>query len=271
MEHNTPDSTHNNQVDISGEPLRDFQSNHDKKGFSKQKIIIVIVGLVVLLAIGFGLALITSSGSEAPNKIPDQSSSNKQSPSSSSANDDVPAVQTTKKFKSDFPRIEFTYPENWNVKAERDEEGVRVESPEFDYQSINGNKIKGHFRIYIRQGARQVDSKYIGRGIASLPSQKLSYTEPPAGQRPETNLSFFGIDSSDHFAFFLIAGNFSLQKGESLGPEYGTEPETYIITGGYTTNELTDDLATNPVPLEYFGQTNAYKQAIEIIKSLKLL
>ncbi len=69
----------------------------------------------------------------------------------------------------------------------------------------------------------------------------------------------------------MIAGNFSLQKDESLGPEYGREPETYIIAGGYSSTELTDDLATNQVGLEYFSQTNAYKQAIEILKSLKIL
>ncbi len=101
--------------------------------------------------------------------------------------------------------------------------------------------------------------------------EKLIYVSPAPNQRPETNLSFFGLDSSDHFAYFMIAGNFSLVKDESLGPEYGTEPETYIITGGYSSNELAEDMATNPVPLEYFSTTTAYKQAIEIIKSLKIL
>lgn len=257
-------------AELPGEPASQHQPSMPKGGFSKKRIALVLVGLIVLLGIGFGFALLTSGTETSPtSNTTTTESSETDNPASEVT--DVPVVTATKTFKADFPRVEFTYPENWKVAANRDEEGIRVESPEFNYQSVNGNTIKGHFRIYIRQGARQVDSKYIGRGIAALPSEKIAYVNPPAGQRPETNISFFGLDSSDHFAFFLIAGNFSLQKDESLGPEYGTEPETYIISGGYTSNELTDDMATNPVPLEYFGQTNVYKQAIEIVRSLKLL
>ena len=68
----------------------------------------------------------------------------------------------------------------------------------------------------------------------------------------------------------MVAGNFQLNKGDTLGPDYGKEPETFIVTGGYSSSVLTDDLATNKVPLDSYRQTNAYKQAIAIIKSLKL-
>jgi len=270
MDEHERDPLYVKPTELPGEPISQHQPDMQKGGFSKKRLILVFIGLILLLGIGFGAAVLTSSSETSPASSTTTPESNEPS-SASSAATDVPTVTATKTFKADFPRIEFTYPENWNVTANRDQEGIRIESPEFNYQSVNGSTIEGHFRIYIRQGARQVDSKYIGRGIAALPSEKLAYVNPPAGQRPETNLSFFGLDSSDHFAFFLIAGNFSLEKDESLGPEYGTEPETYIITGGYTSNELTDDMATNPVPLEYFGQTNAYKQAVEILKSLKLL
>ena len=271
MENDSKDPFEMNRLDLPGEPPVDHQPDVQKTGFSKKKVVLVVVGFFVLLGIGFGAALLTGNNGTENGDTTQSKTADTEKVESSQRLSDVPDAAGTKSFKADFPRIEFTYPENWTVEANRDQEGVRVESPDFNYQSVNGNTIKGNFRIYIRQGARQVDSKYIGRGIAALPSEKLAYTNPPAGQRPETNLSFFGLDSTDHFAYFLIAGNFSLEKNESLGPEYGTEPETYIITGGYTSKELSDDLATNPVPLDYFGQTNAYKQGIEIIKSLKLL
>lgn len=238
-------------------------------GFSVKRILLVFAGLVVLAGAGFGFALLTGQGDEK-----ERTATNNTAPidTTSEANDkDVPAVTSTKTFKSDFPRIEFTYPGNWVATADNEQQDVRIESPEFSYTSINGGVIKGNFRIYIRQGARDQDSKYIGRGIAAIPSEKLAYKDPPSGQRPETNLSFFGLDTPDNFAFFLIAGNFSLEKGQSLGPDYGKEAETYIITGGYSSNELSDDLATNTVPVDYFDSTNAYKQAIDILKSLKLL
>ncbi len=240
-----------------------------KTGISKKRLILVIVGIILLGATGFAAALLTSNDESTPTANEQQSA--EQTPEPISTTTDIPATAATKTFKSDFPRVEFTYPETWKVTASRDDQDIRIESPEFKYTSVTGSTTDGNFRVYIRQGARVEDSKYIGRGIAAQDSGKLAYTAPAPSQRPETNLSFFGLDNSDHFAYFMIAGNFSLLKNESLGPEYGTEQDTYIIIGGYSSSELADDLATNPVPLEFFSTTNAYKQAIDIIESLKIL
>lgn len=240
-----------------------------KGGFSKKRLLLVLSGLIVLGAMGFSLALFTSK--EAPPKTVVDTPQASQQTASPSGTNDIPPAGSPKVLKSDFPRVEFTYPDTWEVIENRDQESIRIESPQFSYTSIGGSAVTGKFRIYIRQGARQQDSKFIGRGVAAQPSEKLIYLAPSSNQRPETNLSFFGLDSSDNFAFFLIAGNFSLQKDETLGPEYGTEPETYIIAGGYSSDELTEDLAMNPVPLDYFSTTNAYKQGTDIIKSLKIL
>ncbi|MBA3758052.1 hypothetical protein H0X10_00245 [Candidatus Saccharibacteria bacterium] len=267
---NGDDNFPNGPLELPGEPeITSVSQRATKSGFSKKRIALVIFGLVILASIGFGAALLF--GKENAPEAPAATTQNIDNNQAGSSENDVPAVTSTKTFKADFPRIEFTYPGNWVANANSEQEGVRIESPEFSYTSINGGTIKGNFRIYIRQGARQQDSTYIGRGIAIRQSEKLVYVNPPPGQRPETNLSFFGLDTSDNFAFFMIAGNFSLEKDQSLGPEYGKEAETYIITGGYSSTELSDDLATNQVPLDYFQTTNAYKQAIDILKSLKLL
>jgi len=68
----------------------------------------------------------------------------------------------------------------------------------------------------------------------------------------------------------MIAGNFQLNTGETLGPSYGKESETFIVAGGYSAKDLTDDMATNKVPTQGYNQTNAYKQALDIVKSLQL-
>jgi hypothetical protein len=258
-------------MQLPGEPDSSYSplTRPKQPGVSRKRLVLVVIGLILLGAIGFAAALMTSDKKEP--SAPAPATQETQAPQTNQVVGDVPPTAGTKTFKGDFPRVEFTYPDNWAVTEDKEQEGIRVESPEFSYTTINGGTVKGNFRVYIRQGARQVDSKYIGRGIASQQSETLMYAEPAPGQRAETNLSFFGLDTSDNFAFFMIAGNFSLQKDESLGPEYGREPETYIIVGGYSSKELTDDLAMNQVPLEVFSQTNAYKQGIDILKSLKIL
>lgn len=224
----------------------------------------------MLLGIGFGVGKLVSlkKDNPAPATTPRPTEEPIVDPQANAFITDIPESVVTKTFESRFPSLEFTYPETWVV-TESDN-GVRIESPELTYQTVEGEKVTGPFRLYMRQGAREVDSKYIARGIAALPSEKLAYSEPHPGQRKETNLSFFGLDESDHFAFLFIAGNFNLSKGQSLGPSYGKEPQTYIISGGFSSADLKDDLATNKVFLDAFQDSNAYRQAIEIIKSLKL-
>ena len=148
--------------------------------------------------------------------------------------------------------------------------GIRIESTAFTFPAKYQGETSGNFRIYIRQGARKVDGTYIGRGYAVKPSEKLTYTQPAVGQRTETLLSSFGYDTTDNFAYFLIAGNFQLALGDTLGPNYGTEADTYIITGGYTSPTAVDDLATIPVALTYYQTTKAYRQALIILGSLQL-
>ncbi len=228
--------------------------------------VVVLLGVVVLALVGYKLfakkpAAPTTNSSDVIESVPDV----RPGPT----NSDIPAAGETVTFKSSQPRMELTHPKTWTVTENTG--GVRIESPEFSYETLGSGEVSGYFRIYIRQGARQADSAIIGRGVASLASEKLTYTAPVTGQRPETNMSFFGLDTDDHFAFLFIAGNFSLNKGESLGPDYGKEPETFLVMGGYSAKDLTDDMATNQVSLEYFQTTEAYKQAIDIIKSLKLL
>ncbi len=173
-------------------------------------------------------------------------------------------------FDSSDPRLSFEYPDTWEVNENEEDGTLRVTSPPISYQTVDGVQIDGHFRIFLRQTAREDDAQYIGRGVASLPSETLTYTNPSANQREETSISFFGINDSSNFGFFFIAGNFSLSPGDILGSDYGREEGTYIIGGGYSSSELQDDLQTHPVPLDQFNQTEAYEQAIEIIRSIRI-
>ena len=182
--------------------------------------------------------------------------------------DDVPDVPASETYSSTALSVGFKYPKTW--KTSEADGGIRIDSPQFTYPAANLGSVDGIFRIYIRQGARKADSRYVGAGTAIKPSEKLVYTKPAVGQRSDTLLSSFGNNSTDIFTYFLIAGNFQLAKGDTLGPNYGTEPDTYIVAGGYTSITAVDDLAMNSVALTYYDKTTAYKQAYGIISSLQL-
>lgn len=226
-------------------------------------LLLAVIGLVVVAGIGFAVwkfvlnkpkttPVATAPAVTQPKKVVN----------------DIADEPLSKDYSSTALSVAFKYPEGW--KASEASGGIRIESPNFTYQDATNTDVSGNFRIYIRQGARTIDGKYIGRGVAIKPSEKLTYTQPAIGQRTDTLLSSFGLDTSDNFAFFMIAGNFQLQKEDTLGPDYGKEAETYIVAGGYSTSAAIDDLATTPVSINYYATTNAYKQAHAIIASLKL-
>lgn len=257
-------------LELPGGEHSSKRSSHKHRSTRRvgKKLLIGICALVVLAGLGYvGKKLINSSGDQT--KTTSTSKQQSGTNNTSGKPSDVPNNPATKTFKSDVLGLELTYPTSWTV-SETTDNGLRVESPEFSYQTTDKGDVAGNFRVYIRKGTRPADSKYIGRGVAIQPSEKLTYIQPTSTQRKDTNLSLFGLDTTDQFAYFLVAGNFQLKKGDTLGPGYGKEPETYIVVGGYSSNALTDDLATNKVPLDSFAQKNAYKQAIEVIKSLKL-
>ena len=236
-----------------------------KPGKWLKRLLLVLLILAITIGLGFAAGKLFGKRKEKPQ-------AQTQAPSTSTPvapkTSDIPSVYGTKTFTSSSLGVELTYPTGWT--ATEVNGGVRIESPEFTYTNSSAMTVSGNFRVYIRKGARDVDSKYIGRGVAVKPSEKLVYASPTSVQRKETNLSFFGLDNADAFAFFLVAGNFTLNKGDTLGPNYGKEADTVLVTGGYSSKDLKDDFATNLVPLATFQDTNAYKQALDILKSLKL-
>lgn len=236
---------------------------------SKRRWYLMACVVLALALVGFALWKFVLSDKPAaePAQLTTQTS-NDRSGEGNPASEDVPEATSTKEYSNGFLGLKLTHPDTWT--ATEAENGVRLESPSFTYHTEAKGNVSGYFRIYIRKGARSQDGKYIGRGYAIQASEKLAYTNPAPGQLAETNLSLFGLDEPTDFAFFMIAGNYSLQKGDTLGPNYGKEIDTYIIAGGFSEKALTEDLATNPVDPDLLKTSRAYKQAIDIVKSLNL-
>ncbi len=260
---NRPESQ---QPDIHRElPDLDEPKIAKKDKIITKTLIIVVASLLIAGGIGFGLYNLFLK-KDAPQPAPLTTQPAIDTPPAAK---DVPDATTTKLYENGQMGLKLTYPDTWVVTPTADR-GVRVESPTFTYASLEKASVSGQFRIYIRKGARPADGKTIGRGVAIQPSEKLVYTNPALDQRKDTLLSLFGLDTKDNFGFFMIAGNFQLNAGDTLGPDYGKEADAYIVSGGYSSTDLIDDMATNAVAISTLPTSNAYKQAVDILKTLQL-
>lgn len=236
-----------------------------KKSPMKGLLIVLVVMLVLGIAGAAGWFFILRDSDK-----PAQQQSQAQTTDTQDITDDVPEASNTETFTSSPYRITFQYPKTWTVTEDNDNSFL-IQSQEFTYKLASGGTKKGNFRVYVSKPADADDSAIIAKGVAVQPSSKLVYKKPTAAQRTETNLSLFGLDTVDNFAFLVITGNFVLQKGDTLGPNFGKEIETILIGGGYSEPSLTPGMATNPVPVDGFQDTNAYQQAIAIIESFEIM
>lgn len=254
-------------TDSGGTTTPERHSIRQKASLSRFKKTIIWIGIIIIVsAIGYEAFRVFTKKHITPVK---QVTTQTLQQEIASVPKDVPDAGTTKPYANPALSLKLSYPDTWKV-TETTDQGVRVESPEFSFISNEQGSQTGVFRIFIRKGARASDSKYIGRGYALAQSEKLNYTNPAADQRKDTLITQFGLDEPTNFAYFFIAGNFQLSKGDTLGPSYGSEPETYIISGGYSGPKLTDDMATYTVASDMPTTSNAYKQAVTIISSLQL-
>ena len=255
---------YNQSVEIDEENNKAVRRNGSQKSKKPKKLILILFTLAIVVALVGTIKMFTHKN------LPNKTTTNVEKKSEQKVEvADLPTTTATKEYENGPMGLTLTYPSDWTA-TETTDNGTRIESPVFNYKNLDGDPVSGNFRIYIRKGARAADRKYIGRGVAIQESLKTIYKKPAVGQRADTLVTNFGLDTADNFAYFFVAGNFQLKVGDTLGPDYGKEPETFIISGGYSSKDLKDDMATNTVPVDYISKSNAYKLAIEIIKSLQL-
>lgn len=237
---------------------------------SKRKILIrisfIILGLIVVAGLVFAIWKFV--GKNDSQSQAGRTETTAETEKTSNEPEELTDTDLSQTYKSDFLLLEFKHPVAWKVT-----EGsnfILVKSPNFNLQDKAGAQTNAHFKIYIKKGASPVDGSYLGKGYAVAASEKIKYTEPATGQRPETNLTNFGLETPDNFAYFVVQGNFELMQGDTLGPKFAAEPDSFLIAGGFGADDQTDGLATKILSANTFSENSAYKIGVEIIKSLKL-
>lgn len=259
----TPPSPYEQPLDLPGGEQPGHTPRTPKSKRSHKRLILAILGVGLLIGLGYAGTQLLDNKSE-----PTHQTAQTEEPTATPPPAETPVSSGDKTFTAETLAVEFQHPAEWSV-TEKDG-AITIKSPVFNYQKTGGATTNGFFKVYIRKMARDVDGKYIGRAVAMKATEPLTYTSPAVSQRKTTNLSFFGYDETSNFAFFMITGNFNLKKGETLGPNYGKEADTYIIVGGYGSAEDKDDLSFRMLSTSNFENPAAYKQAIEILKSLKV-
>lgn len=257
------------QMELPGDQERPSGSPKfkSKKNFKfPKKLFLGILILIIVAGLAFvGWKLFADKEEVAH---PQSQQPSNQSQADNSADDGLGSSELDKEYTNDFLRLSFKYPSSWTVNDVDD--AITIKSPDIKYKQNNGMETTGYFKIYIKKGATQSDGKYLGKGYAVANSEKIAYSEPATGQRSETFLTDFGLDTPDNFAYFIVQGNFDLKKGDTLGPSYGKEIDAYLISGGFSSSDQTDNMATNAVGLGTYKSSESYKVAVEIVKSLKI-
>jgi hypothetical protein len=254
----------NTPEDTAQEQIPPVHAGHAPKSVIVRRLIMLLLGIIL---VGGGVA---AAWKLIPSKKDDSQNNQSQQPPAEEpqTNQGIGDTALSETYKSDFLRLEFKYPGSWKVSEENS--ALTVKSPNFDFQDKTGMQTNGYFKVYIKRGTSDNDGKYLGNGYAVKPSEKFTYSEPATGQRTDTFLTDFGLETPDNFAYFVVQGNFNLKKGDTLGPKFANEPDSFLIAGGFAGGEQKDGLATQLLPLDSYKQDKAYITALEIVKTLQL-
>ncbi|HYF96784.1 MAG TPA: hypothetical protein VD947_01960 [Patescibacteria group bacterium] len=242
-----------------------------RASISKRTIIYRLVLAVIILAVITGALFAAWKLIPSKNDNPAQSSENQaqtKTPEDQDPESDIGDSRLSETYTSDFLRIDFKHPQSWKITEENS--GLIIKSPTFKLQENTGAESLSYFKIYIKRGATEGDGKYLGRGYAVADSEKIAYADPLPGQRKDSYLTNFGLETPDNFAYFIVQGNFNLMKGDTLGPKFASEADSFLISGGFSTDEQKEGLSTKIVSQDSYSGYPAYSTAVEIIKSLQL-
>lgn len=262
---------HSQKNDIASEILEHLKNpptevtnpNKNSGSNAKKYLIITLVLIILFGAGGFAAWKFLLNDNKQTSNLPVS-----ETESQNNAQDENFLQGLTQEYTSDRLLIDFKYPDSWKVDENSGE--IMVYSPSAEITDANGERISAEFRVLIKQGARETDSEYLGRGFAVKESKPIKYTDPSSNQREESLITDFGLDSSNYFSYFVVQGNFKLKKGETLGSDFAAKADEILVSGGFYSKDSKDKTKLVSLYLEDYNTSEMYLSALEIIKTLKL-
>lgn len=232
-------------------------------GSNTKKYLLIVAVLVIIFALGGFAAwkFLLSKDKADSQEVPAAESQPEDEAVS-------PDGELSQEYVSDRLLIDIKHPASWKVDESSGE--ITVYSPETGITDFNGEKISAEFRLLVKQGATETDSEYLGRGFAISASEPIKYTDPSPNQRESSLITGFGLDSSSHFAYFVVQGNFNLKKNETLGQDFASEADEVLVSGGFYSKDSQDKTKLVGLDTDTYEENETYKTAIEIVKTLRL-
>lgn len=227
-----------------------------------KKVVIILLILIAVTAIAGGTFIFLDKKSS--NKSQTQTTANTSGTNNESA--EQTKTSATKSYKNDTIKIELSYLNSWALKEDVDK--VVLTSPKISYTKKDGTTAKNSFRVIVQKGINQIDSNTINNAVAVKISELIKYTAPAKDQRTESYLSFLG-KTKDAFKFFLISSGKEYQVDEKVSGSLPLGQDSYIVAGGYGTS-ADDNFGFDEIAVDKIDQDDAYNQAVDIVKSLKL-
>lgn len=248
---------------LKNPPIEVINPKNSSGSNTKKYLIITSILIIIFAAAGFAAwkFLLTDSNQTADQPVSETESQNEAANGSSLS-------ELTQEYTSDRLLIDFKYPTDWKVDENSGE--IIVYSQEAEITDVSGEAVSAEFRLLIKQGAEETDSEYLGHGFVIKKSKPIKYTDPAAGQRKKSFVTDFGLDSSDNFAYFIVQGNFELEKDETLGPDFAKEADAILISGGFYSKDSKGKTKLVSLDPETYQLDEAYLSAIEIVKTLRL-
>ncbi len=248
---------------LKNPPVEVINPNKNSDSGKKKYLIIIPVVITILAAAGFAAWKFLLNGNEQAANQPAVETENQDNMAEEAA-----PLEPTQEYTSDRLLIDIKYPAGWKV--EEDSGEIVVTSPEATVTDVNGEELPAEFKVLIKQGADQSDGEYLGRGFAVRKSQPFKYSDPASAQREKSFITDFGLDASNNFAYFIAQGNFDLKKDETLGPDFASEADAVLVSGGFYSEDSEDETQLVSLDPEAYQSDETYLLALEIVKTLRL-
>ncbi|HJQ08592.1 MAG TPA: hypothetical protein VJ836_03885 [Candidatus Saccharimonadales bacterium] len=228
----------------------------------------LLIGLAALMLTIVGVALLWWFGLRTPSVRPAANDSAQQQMQPESENSSqTPQTDTSPvTFKSSVLNIEIAHRKDWKLKESTDKTQLTLTSPTISYVKKDGTAAQGVFTLKLRKGATTAMKANVEKAVAVRDSEVIGYAAPTENQRHYTNISFGG--TTDAFNFFIVTGSTTFKAGQPFAYALMLGGDTYLIAGGYGA-DTADTLAFDPVPKTAI-ESEAYKQAVDIVESLKI-